>query len=180
MLKKRFFLFFLAFSFSLLGGDFKRVHKGSPEYAFVEKTFQSVLVPLYGDQSKSLSKIADETDRICELFCEEDLPLGLLVYKTNLVHDYVLLGIQDAFEIKTLFVVEALKNSGKGIGSQLLQRVLGVAKNIFAKNVVVTVSEAKPEAVRFFLKNGFNAVHTFHGKYTPGVDEYLFAKPLVG
>lgn len=178
--KKYLYAISLLISCSLEAGDFIRVHNNSSEYACVEKVFHSILDPLYGDQTKSLKKIADEKDRICELLYENGQPQGILVYKTDLVQEYALLGIQDAFEIKTLFVIEAAKNSGKGIGSTLLERILAAARNTSAKNVVVTVSESKPESLQFFLKKGFTVIHTSHGKYTPGVDEYLLLKSMAG
>ena len=59
-----------------------------------------------------------------------------------------------------------------------MERVVKSAKLLFAKNIVVTVSESKPESLQFFFKKGFKVIHTFHGKYIPGVDEYLLARVL--
>ena len=173
----KFGIFFLLIFFSCLSAaDFIQVHTGTPEYDFVARTFTSVLEPLYGNQSASLKKIADGTDRVCELFCEEGSPLGILVYKTSLVQECAIFGVRDACEIKTLFVVDAAKNSGKGTASRLLERVMTAAQRLAARHVIVTVSESRPESLHFFLKKGFQVIHTFHGKYFPGVDEYLLAR----
>lgn len=174
------FIILLTMFFSpiLSAGEFKTVQPSSPELAFVEKVFQTTIEPLYGDQSSALKKISDSRDRTCELYVEQGVPVGLLVYKNHTVQEFAHLGARDSLEIKSLFVIDAKHNSGKGTGSALIERVKEVARQLHARTLVVTVSEHKPESLSFFLKKGFRIIHTYHGKYLPGVDEYLLTKEV--
>jgi hypothetical protein len=77
--------------------------------------FKEVLEPIYGSQEKALRKIREGEDRICLLATESTgNPVGVLQYKTELSNEFADLGIQNSLELKTLFVINAQENSGKG------------------------------------------------------------------
>ncbi len=74
--------------------------------------------------------------------------MGVLVYKTKPISEFKSLEISNACEIKSLFLNNSDKNSGKGLGNLLLKKV---EDYIFEKNqekqtfdnIVVTVSNEK-------------------------------------
>jgi ribosomal protein S18 acetylase RimI-like enzyme len=137
--------------------------------------FHKVIEPLYGDQSSALLKIAKAEDRTCEVLLADDTILGIVVYKNFPISEFA----DNSLEIKTLFVVDAENNSHKGIGSKLVQRVEEVAKmrGIF-ENIVVTVSEEKPQSIEFFKRKGFEVIKICPDKYKKGMKEYVFCKSL--
>ena len=157
---------------------FKKICEKSSAFFAVKKYFNEVIKPLYGDQMYALKQIGKSIDRKCELFYEDDEEVGMLVYKTFLSDEYVNFGIEKALEIKTLFVVNAEKNSNKNIATMLLKRVLKVALKKGAKALFVTASSGKPEMKEFFLKRGFQIAKIFKNRYVKGLDEYLFIYPL--
>lgn len=93
------------------------------EWGLIKELFEKVLVPLYGDQTVPLEKIQNGKDRKCLLLCLEKGPAGVIVYKTALSEEYAEYTIEKSLEIKTLFVIDAKQNSGKGIGKQLLNKI---------------------------------------------------------
>lgn len=165
---------------NLYSAEFKKITQNNDEnFKFVEQYFSSVIEPLYGNQSQALEKIKSGKDRTCELlFDEEQKPIGILVYKHLPTDEFSSLGAPNALEIKTLFVINADKNSGKGIGSQLLGKVLNVAKQLQCSHLVVTVSEDKQESLAFFQRKNFFVTHTMHGKFKKEKDEYVLVQAL--
>lgn len=133
--------------------------------------FKNVLEPLYGDQTSALNKIKQGEDRIC-LLAQNDQgePVGVLQYKTILSNEY---GLDNSLEIKSLFVVEPGSNSGKGIGSALLDTAIKAAQAFKTHSIHLTVSETKIDSLNFFNKKGFKIIETFPGPYKKNVNEYL-------
>ena len=140
----------------------------------VQKTFDSVLKPLYGSQTSALKKLFTGRDRKGRLACINDSPCGLIVYKLQPTDEYADVGVSNSLEIKSLFLIDAEKHSGKG----LLQYVTQKANATKANTLHVTVSELVPESLRFFYRNGFRLVRDFPGKYIENVTEHLLAKSL--
>lgn len=136
----------------------------------VKYYFNSRIQPIYGDQTSALEKISMSMDRKCWLLQENGKDVGLLVHKNKLNNEY---GLKDAFEIKTLFVVNPEINSGKRVATRLLHKVCKEALKSRAKAISVTASSEKPEVVQFFLKNGFVVKKKFHGLFKKDSDEYL-------
>lgn len=79
--------------------------------------------------------------------------------------------------MKTLFVVNPVLNSGKGIGSELENRVNKIAQKKF-DTLQVTVSEAKKESLQFFMKKGWKLQESFPNKYAEGITEFLLIKKV--
>jgi GNAT superfamily N-acetyltransferase len=123
--------------------------------ALVEQLFKEVITPLYGDQTDALRKIKEGTDRKCKLLYHLDQPVGVIVYKTALSNEYEAYGIKNSLELKTLFVIDAKNNSGKGIGKQLVDKVIKIARKLHASSIHVTVNEKVEESTVFFKKNRF-------------------------
>ena len=173
-------LFFLAFliSFNLLADDFTFHPVKYPSHYFEEvaKHFQSNIQPLYGDQEVALNKIKTGKDRACEVLLNNKKEiLGILVFKTQPTSEWT----RNALEIKTLIVVNPKKNSGKGYGTKLIQRIYDVAKqNPVFQSITVTVSENVQESLIFFNKKGFKTLAVFNEKYKRGTKEYILIKDL--
>jgi len=127
------------------------------------------LVPIYGDQSKALNEwltgkgyktvfVLEITNRIG----------GLLSLKRNPNKDYI--------KISTFLIIDEFKNNK--FGSILLTKSIEFAQERGEKRLIVTVSEAVPESVIFFLKNGFNIINYEMGKYKEGVVEFIMERRL--
>jgi ribosomal protein S18 acetylase RimI-like enzyme len=160
--------------------SFIRLEKNSPSFEFVKEIFARMIKPVYGDISLTLEKIKKGEDRRCEFMVSEESGecLGLIIYKTALVNEFAKLGIRNSLEVKTLLVIDPEKNSGRGIGTALLKRVESVASQLNASSMHLTVSEMRPQALKFFEKRNFKVHATWQDKYKKGVKEYLLAKPL--
>lgn len=141
--------------------------------------FNQEIAPLYGNQRQTLNKIFMGSDRTCEVLVSTDgkEKLGIIVYKDILTNDFIDLGFTQAFEIKTLAVINSKKNSGRRIASHLLYRIGRKAINLTAKSVYVTVSSAKPESLAFFLKYGFTIAKLSRNHYVEGLDEFFLFHP---
>lgn len=150
-----------------------------PVFEHVRTFFNQEIAPLYGDQLKALNKIFMGVDRTCEVLVSTDdkEELGIIVHKDALTSEFVDLGFDQAFEIKTLVVINSEKNSGKRIASHLLHRIGTKAIGLKAKAVCVTVSSAKPESLAFFLKYGFTIAKLSRNHYVEGLDEFFLFHP---
>lgn len=145
----------------------------------IEDIFDRILTPLYGNQDKAIRQIRESTDRACYLLYEGEVPSGVLVFKTVLSNEFSEYGITNSVEIKSLFVDHSLQNSGRGLGSNLVDKLkeevrkLGLGEN----GIHVTVSETKQESLAFFRKKGFDISHAWKGRYLADVTEYLLYCP---
>lgn len=153
---------------------FEKIDRTSVYMQIMAALFQQTIAPLYGDQTSALGKIFDAQDRLSYLLLDnEQNVLGVVIFKKDLSQEFENLGITNAIELKTLFVVNAEQNSGVGLGSQLLNQCLKFASTAKADNVIVTVSEEKPESLRFFERKGFKKIKLLEDKYKSGVTEFV-------
>lgn len=146
----------------------------SDRIKFFDK-FKELVEPIYGDQRMSIEKIEQAKDRSAVVAMAGDEMVGTLVYKNSLQSEY---GVDDAFEIKTLGLFDADKNSGLGHATELLNIALKKAQELDARSILVTVSEARPEVVSFFQKNDFSIKEILQDKYQPGVAEFVMTREL--
>lgn len=144
------------------------------------KIFKEVLEPLYGPQESALKKIAEGKDRKCFLLHAGETPVGVLAFKTFLSKEFEEYGIKNSIEIKSLFVVDADQNSGRGIGSALLAKALEEIEKlkVDAQAIHVTVSETKKESLQFFLKKGFVRKYFCVNRYAKNIKEHVLACKL--
>jgi len=76
-------------------------------------------------------------------------------------------------------VVDAQNNGGRGFGAKLFIKAVEHARSVKAENLLVTVSEEKPESYYFFVnKCGFKETCKEIGKYKEGVEESILIKKL--
>jgi len=156
-----------------LNYTFEKVNGNSPYFNIVKKEFENVIAPIYGDQGVALKKIAKATERVCEVLLSDNNVSGILVYKSAPNNEFANYGAKNTLELKTLFVVNAAEQSGKGIGTKLIERIMQVAQNEIFESVTVTVSDKKTESLAFFQKKGFKHVESFADKYNKGETELL-------
>ena len=145
----------------------------------VSEIFHRILTPLYGSQEKAIRQIEESSDRHCYLLCNEEFPAGILMFKTVLTNEFAEYGITNSVEIKSLFVDNAAQNSGRGLGSCLIDKLKEeVSRLALGENGIhVTVSETKEDSLAFFKKKNFSIVHAWKDRYLPGVTEYLLFCP---
>lgn len=145
----------------------------------VEEIFHRILTPLYGPQTKAIQQIREGVDRSCYLLYEGDNPTGVLVFKTVLSNEFEAYGVRESIEVKSLFVDHAQQNSGRGVGSALVDKLKEEVTRLGLnhKGIHVTVSETKQESLAFFIKKGFGIAHAWKDRYVAGVTEYLLSCP---
>jgi hypothetical protein len=108
--------------------------------------------PIYGNQKSAIAKIKEGQDRTCEVMLKYDNPIGIIVYKSKLQNEY---GLENALELKTLFLLNPHKNSGQGYGSRLFQRIDEIAEAMGANIIYCTASSKVQNSINCALKNGF-------------------------
>lgn len=167
-------------AFSIKEIQFISLEKDRSKFEIVKEIFEKMIRPVYGEIAYTLEKIRKSLDRRCEFLVSKDFKqhFGLLIYKTALTDEFAELGISKSLEIKTLLVINPQNNSGKGIGSALLKRVEAIAGQLHANSLHVTISEIRPEALKFFQKNHFKVRVAWPDRYKNGVTEYLLSKSL--
>jgi len=161
------------------GRVFQQVVGESPYMGDLVKIFDRILTPLYGSQADALNKIKLGKDRTCYLLYENSVPVGVIAFKTVLSDEFAIYGIKRSIEIKSLFVVDSESNSGRGIGSVLLNKAVEEADKLKLSHEAlhVTVSETKNESLTFFKRKGFVEKFRWVGRYIKDVTEYLLAAP---
>ncbi len=145
----------------------------------ITEIFHRILTPLYGPQEKALSQIREGRDRTAYLLYECSRAVGVLVFKTVLSNEFAEFGVQDSIEVKSLFVDHSVHNSGRGLGSSLVDKLKREVNRLGLghKGIHVTVSENKQESLMFFRKKGFEVVHEWKDRYVKGTTEYLLSCP---
>jgi WD40 repeat protein/GNAT superfamily N-acetyltransferase len=145
----------------------------------LREIFNRILEPLYGSQKKALQQIQESKDRKCFLLYEGENAVGVLAFKTILSDEFKYLGIEKSIEVKSLFVDQSKHNSGRGLGSALVDKLKEEVQKLGLpyEGIHVTVSETKEESLTFFKKKGFTIAHEWKGRYQPNVIEFLLSCP---
>lgn len=134
--------------------SFSRVHVRSGPYAkLVRFLFKTCITSIYGDQTSALAKLVEGQDRSCELMFYRGQPTGIIVYKNILQNEY---GLDHAFELKTLCLLDPESDSGKGLGSCLWHRVDEIAHEMNARVIYCTASSKVGDSIKCALKNGYS------------------------
>ncbi len=170
----------ICMDFQPAGKAFYEVGGAYPErMEVVSEIFHRILTPLYGSQEKAIGQIRDSSDRKCFLLYEKDFPVGVLAFKTVLSDEFAEFGVSDSIEVKSLFVDQSAQNSGRGLGSALVDKLKEEVHKLALghKGIHVTVSETKEESLLFFKGKGFKIAFAWKDKYIVGVTEYLLHYP---
>jgi WD40 repeat protein len=159
--------------------NFYQINQDSDKKGILRQIFERILAPLYGPQDKALDQIAQGKDRTCFLLYEKETPMGVIAFKLIPSDEFSSYKIQNSIEIKSLFVVNSESNSGRGLGSVLLHKLVDEVQKLSLKpdSFHVTVSASKGESLNFFMGKGFRIRHTWEGKYVPNMLEYLLSCP---
>lgn len=160
--------------------EFIQVDGSEPEkFEMLSEIFHRILTPLYGSQEKALRQIKEGLDRKCFLLYEGKQAVGVLQFKTILSDEFSDLGVSRSIEIKSLFVDHSVNNSGRGLGSALVDKLKEEVDQLGLKHlgIHVTVSETKKESLMFFQKKGFEIAHKWQDRYIKGTAEYLLSCP---
>lgn len=148
-----------------------KIERVAPEHANVlRKIADEILAPIYGSQEKAFQEWYDPaSNKRAFVSTKEGLVVGgLLSMKVVEEKSYL--------KIATLLVLEECKSCGCAIA--MLNFAIDFAKTNGFDELLVTVSETKPESISFFKKNGFQVVGKEIGKYTDGVAEFIFTRKL--
>lgn len=104
-------------------------------------------------------------------------PLGVLVYKNDPQSEY---DLNHLLEIKSLFLFNPSKNSGKGIATNLLKYAENIVNtDVLFEKIFVTVTEDKIESINFFKKHDFIVYKQIKDKYIDNKSELLFYKDII-
>ena len=122
-------------------------------FKIVQNAFKKMIGPIYGDQRNAIAKIKDSLDRNCEIMLKCENPLGVIVYKSHLQNEH---GLENALELKTLFLFNPDKNSGQGLGSRLFQRIDEIAQEMGTDTIYCTASSKVENSIKCALKNGYS------------------------
>jgi GNAT superfamily N-acetyltransferase len=148
-----------------------QMERVAPIHANVlRKIADEILAPIYGSQDKAFNEWYDlaSNKRAFVPVKEGVIAGGLLSMK-------VVEG-KSHLKIATLLVLEEYK--GNGCATVMLDFAVQFAKPNGFSELLVTVSETKPQSIQFFTKNGFEMTETEVGKYTQGVAEHIFMRRL--
>jgi len=149
--------------FILVTGD-------STYFPDVRHIFEHNIRPLYGDQESVLSQLAERNGKRCKILVHNQEVVCLVAYKNSPQSEFEEFGINLNFEVKTVYI----KFKNPTLESRLFQEITQAAQRRGANHITVTVSENAPDSKELLTKWGFQTIHTWNGRYLPGVKEYLF------
>ena len=135
---------------------------------FLKKIADEILVPIYGSQDKAYK----------EWFSAESNKKAFVSVKDgNILGGFLSLKLdRDKPYLKIATLLTIIK--GQGCGITMLNFAINFAKINNFNQLLVTVSEKKPESISFFKKNGFELLEIRVGKYQEGVGEYVLLRSL--
>ncbi|MHC6230248.1 ribosomal protein S18-alanine N-acetyltransferase [Arthrobacter sp. MMS24-T111] len=87
-----------------------------------------------------------------------------------------LMCIEPIADVQTIAVVPEYE--GRGIGSDLLTRLIGEARRRGAADVLLEVRADNPRAQQLYLRFGFEQIHVRPRYYRDGVDALIMRLPL--
>lgn len=156
------------------------------DYPLVKQQLLKSLSPLYGDQSSAIQKLEKNKDRICELYYENEVIRGLIIFKNHLSNEYAEYGIVNGFEEKTTLpiIFEDEVNRRRSLRFTTMLKLLNRASDhaiaMNAQSFFGTVSGEKNGTLRLLFRLGFEEVAKFHNKFKSGVTEHLIVHKNIG
>jgi ribosomal protein S18 acetylase RimI-like enzyme len=135
----------------------------------LRKMAKEFLEPIYGNQEKAINEwLTGSGFKNVFIFADDLKVMGLLSLKANPNKSYL--------KISTLIVNNGCRD--KNVGRELLGKALVFALENNYRDVIVTVSEMKEDALGFFMCAGFGLVKKCHDKYIKGISEYILRRTL--
>lgn len=132
------------------------VDKKSPHFPSVQTIFAEQIVPIYGDQTFHLERIASGNSRRCELLLNDNQPVGLIAYLRGLQNEN---GVE-GFEVRNLHVIQGHENISERCKTRLLNRLVKLAAEVSAKNLYFKIPEKDCELIDYLKSNGFTLTKT--------------------
>ncbi|MFM2428385.1 MAG: hypothetical protein RL012_269 [Bacteroidota bacterium] len=132
---------------------FQIVKKSDPLFTLIEEAFDSKISALYDHRCSTLQKLQKLDDRYCEIMFVENQPSGFMIYKKTLQQEF---GLKNAFELKTLFVLNPEENTRRGLGSLLFHRADALARAQQALYTYSTVVKDNTAMINCAIKNNFS------------------------
>ena len=131
---------------------FELIQHFDPLFSLVEEAFKNRIGELYNYKCSTLQKFKELDDRSCEVMFVDHKPVGFLIYKKSLQREF---DLNNAFELKTLFVFRPEQNERRGLGSLLFNRAYELATLRNASYLYSTVVASNHAMISCALKNGF-------------------------
>jgi ASC-1-like (ASCH) protein len=148
--------------------SFQFVTNRSPHFDFVRKMFQENMDSIYGDSQRALQKLSQENGRKCEILFKDQMPVGLIVYKSIIQQKYADDGLVDSFEVKHLMTAVSEAESKDVCDSYLINRLVRLAGRSLAKSVHIVVPDQSVKLLASLEKRGFSLVKSWNNKYSTG------------
>jgi len=160
---------------------FKNLDPLDPTDIEAISSMRDVLVPIYGIEGVDplIRKIKEGKDRKCEIYLQNGVLRGLIVYKNFLSNEYQEYGVKNGFEEKTTLPLphpdksKARFSDKRLVMLRLLHHAADNAVLMKAESFFGTVSGEKIGSLRLLLDLGFEIAHIFKEKFKKNVDEYL-------
>lgn len=133
------------------------------------------------DKVHHIADISLDEDYTGELFIaiKEMWGDGFLVYEINgRIVGFICGTILDQKSVRVLMLAVHPLYRNRGIGSELLQRFVGVSSSMGATRVVLEVRVSSPKAIEFYQKRGFQVTDKLEDFYTNGEDGYKMVRYL--
>ncbi|PCI76324.1 hypothetical protein COB21_04500 [Candidatus Aerophobetes bacterium] len=143
------------------------VSRTSPHFPQLTAIFKKEVVPLHGDQGRTLRKLGD--DRQAEVLMRNDKIVGVIVYKKELQESNEKTKYPGGFEVKNIVV---LQDSPRYVG-MLVDRVVKLAKRALASSVYCIIS-SKDRTLDTVKTKGFKDINTWCSR-VEGETDYLFS-----
>lgn len=156
--------------------EFVVITPDHPDSTILDKYLLKRIGELYGDETDNYwtrEKMWYKEDRIVLVLMIDDRMVGNLIYKTELSNEYEQYGIVNSLEVKSLYLFDADKNSGKGYGTLLFEKLMEVYEKSGADSIHVTVSEKVEDSEKFFLRKGFVKKAELPIPFKQNVNQYL-------
>ena len=132
--------------------SFKLLEFFDPLFRLVEEAFKNRIDELYNYECSTLQKFKELDDRFCEVMFVDHKPVGFIIYKKSLQQEF---DLNNAFELKTLFVFRPEQNARRGLGSLLFNRAYELATLRNAFYLYSTVIANNHAMIACAIKNGF-------------------------
>lgn len=137
--------------------------------SFAEKNTKED-ISYYIRNNLSLRKLRSELESKNSAFFFAETQKGLSGYlKINWGKSQTEIGAKEGLEIERIYVLKEFQ--GQGLGQQLFERAMEVARNNHKKYIWLGVWEKNSKAIQFYEKNGFKPFGTH--VFTLGGDDQI-------
>ncbi len=155
--------------------SFVSVNKTSPHYPRFEKIFNEQVVPIHGEQSRTLRKLGD--DRRAELLMLNGQAVAALVYKRKRQKVQPKHSYPGGLEVKNIVIINGASPSATRWTAMILERVKKLAQRINAKHAYVVLSSRFP-CLESLETAGFEKTRTWTNNQVERVIDNLYVTAI--